>query len=211
MLATVLSLALGAMAGVIAGYFGGWRDQLVMRLVELFLALPWLYLLLTVRALLPLSFGPQQTFLMLAGVIGIVGWARPARMVRGVVRSLRERPYVVAARGFGASDWHLFKRHILPDLGGLLLTQAAILVPQYVLAEVALSFVGVGVAEPAASWGGLLAYLRQLSVLACCAWMALPCCFLVLTFASFQKLADQVLFRSGSIVKNYEAAILELE
>jgi peptide/nickel transport system permease protein len=202
-----LSLALGTCAGVIAGYFGGWRDQLVMRLVELFLALPWLYLLLTVRALLPLSLSPQQTFLMLAGVIGVVGWARPARLIRGVVSSLRERPYVAAARGFGASHWYLFRRHILPGLAVLLLTQAAVLMPQNVLAEVALSFVGVGVAEPAASWGGLLAYLRQLSVLACCAWVALPCGFLVIVFASFQKLADMLLIRSSAEVNEFGTGI----
>jgi peptide/nickel transport system permease protein len=86
-----------------------------MRLAELFLALPWLYLLFAIRAFLPSHISPAQAFLLVIAVIGLVGWARPARLVRGVVLSARQRGYVRASRGFGASDFYLLRRHILPQ------------------------------------------------------------------------------------------------
>src|SRR6059058_3540698 len=113
-----------------------------MRLAELFLALPWLYLLFALRAFLPLAVGPLQAFFLIVAVLGMVGWARPARLVRGVVLSAKERDFVRAARGFGATDGYLLRRHILPETSSVLLTQAAILVPQFVLAEMTLSFLG---------------------------------------------------------------------
>lgn len=196
-LAALLSLSAGLGLGMIAGFFGGLRDTVIMRCVDLFLALPWLYLLLAVRAFLPLSMSPQAMALMLIAVIGLVGWARPARLVRGIVLSAKERDYVYAARGFGASTWHLLIRHCLPETFGVLATQAAILIPTYMLAEVALSFLGLGVGEPAASWGNLLAPLRQVSVLASSWWMALPALLVMLTAWCFLSLEDLVAERSS--------------
>src|SRR5208282_6743332 len=94
-----LTLFSGVLIGATAGYFGGWRDGLLMRVAELFVALPWLYLLLALRAFLPLSVSPVQEFFLIVVVIGAVGWARPARLVRGVVLSAKERDFVKAARG----------------------------------------------------------------------------------------------------------------
>jgi peptide/nickel transport system permease protein len=189
-LAAFLSLGVGLVLGLLAGFFGGWRDAIVMRGAELFLALPWLYLLLAVRAFLPLSLSPHATALVLIAVIGTVGWARPARLVRGVTLSAKERDFVYAARGFGASSWHLMTRHCLPETYSVLSTQLALLVPQYILAEVTLSFVGLGVGEPAASWGNLLAPLRQVSLLASSWWLALPALLVMLTAWCFMALAE---------------------
>src|SRR5207302_9861524 len=110
-----IALSIGLGIGAVAGYFGGWRDNVLMRLAELFLALPWLYLLFAIRAFLPLSVSPLKAFFLIIGVIGIVGWARPARLVRGVVLSAKERDFVRAARGFGATNGYLLRRHILPE------------------------------------------------------------------------------------------------
>jgi len=145
-----------------------------MRVAELFVALPWLYLLLALRAFLPLSVSPLRAFFLIIVVVGAVGWARPARLVRGVVLSAKERDYVRAARGFGAKNNYLLQRHILPQTASVILTQAAILVPQFVLAEMTLSFLGLGVPEPVASWGSLLASLQQYSVLVSYWWMYMP-------------------------------------
>ncbi len=193
LLATAITLLLGSFAGALAGYYGGWTDDLLMRLAELFLALPWLYLLLGVRAFLPLSLEPAQAFLLLVAVIGLVGWARPARLVRGVVLSARERGYVIAARGFGASDFHLLRRHILPETAGMVLTQATLLAPRYVLAEVTLSFLGLGVGEPAPSWGNMLAAAQQYAVLVSYWWMLLPGVALVPVFTGYFLLANSLL------------------
>ena len=188
--ATALTLALGVLLGMLAGFYGSWTDAVIMRAVELFLALPWLYLLLALRALLPLHSDPRTTFLLLIGVIGLIGWARPARIVRGVVLSAKERTYVLAARSFGASDIYLLRRHLLPETRSVVLTQAALLIPQYVLAEVTLSFLGLGVGEPVPSWGNMLAELQQYHVLVSDWWMFFPGVVLSLVFLCFGLLSN---------------------
>ena len=190
LLATALALFSGLLIGSLAGFFGGWTDDVLMRVAELFLALPWLYLLFAIRAFLPLAVSPLQAFLLVVVLIGTVGWARPARLIRGVVLSAKERDYVRAARGFGASNIYLLRRHILPQTWSVVLTQAAILVPQYVLAEVTLSFLGLGVPEPAASWGNILSSLQQYSVLSSYWWMFLPSVAIVCFFLGYLALAS---------------------
>ncbi len=185
-----LTLSIGLCIGAAAGFWGGWKDEVLMRVAELFLALPWIYLLFAMRAFLPLAVPPLKAFLLVIVVIGAVGWARPARMVRGIVLSAKERNFVRAARGFGASDGYLLRRHILPETGSVVLTQAAVLVPQFVLAEVTLSFVGLGVPEPVPSWGNLLASLQHYNVLVSYWWMYLPALAMVPFFLGYLVLAS---------------------
>jgi peptide/nickel transport system permease protein len=193
-----LTLLIGVMIGATAGYFGGWRDGLLMRVAELFVTLPWLYLLFALRAFLPLSVRPVQAFFLTIVVIGAVGWARPARLVRGVVLSAKERDFVRAARGFGATDGYLLRRHILPETSSVILTQAAILVPQFVLAEMTLSFLGLGVPEPVPSWGSLLASLQQYSVLVSYWWMYVPALAIVPFFLGYLGLASALRQDAGT-------------
>ena len=191
--ATLVSLVLGLAAGIAAGYFGGWCDRLLMRGGELMMALPWLYFLLAVRALLPLDISPGAAFLLLAGIIGAAGWVRPARLVRGVVLSARERAFVQAARGFGAGHGYLIRRHLLPLTTSVVVTQATVLAPQYILAEVALSFLGLGVAEPVPSWGNMLAELRHFGALTSHAWMLAPALVLVPVLLMYLVISDTLL------------------
>lgn len=188
--ATAVTLVVGSIVGIIAGYFGGWIDETLMGTTELFLSLPWLYFLLGVRAFLPLHVSPARTFLLLTCVIGLIGWARPARIVRGVVLSARTRNYVAAARGFGGSHLYILRRHILPETSSVLLTQAALLVPRYIAAEAALSFFGLGVGEPVPSWGNMLSALQQYSVLVSYAWLLAPAAALFVTSVTYYLLAD---------------------
>jgi peptide/nickel transport system permease protein len=190
LLATVTSLLFGLSIGCVAGFYGKWIDESAMRLAELFLVLPWLYLLLAVRSFLPLHVSPAQTFLLLVSVIGTIGWARPARLVRGVVLGAKNRKYVLASRGYGASNAHILRRHVLPHTYGILLTQAAVLVPQYVIAEVTLSFFGLGLGEPVPSWGNLLASLQQYNVLVSYWWMFTPAVALILVTIGYLGVAN---------------------
>lgn len=190
--AAALSLGVALVLGLLAGFHGRWVDEAVMRLAELFLALPWLYLLFAARAFLPLHVDPRGAFLLVVAIVGAIGWARPARLIRGVVLSARERKYVVASRGFGATDFHLLRHHVLPQTYGILLTQAAILIPHYMLAEVTLSFFGLGVAEPTPSWGNLLASLQRYHVLTSYWWMFLPALVLVAVTFTYQMLATSL-------------------
>ncbi len=189
--AMLLALSLGTAAGTLAGYFGGWTSRLLMRGGELVLALPWLYLLLAVRAALPLHIPTEEAFLLVVAIIGSLGWVRPARLVRGVVLSARERPYVEAARGFGAAPWYSIRRHILPETRGVVLTQAALLVPQFILAEVTLSFLGLGIAEPVPSWGNMLAEARQYFALVDHGWLLAPGLMLIPLLLGYFLLADR--------------------
>lgn len=189
-LAGAVSILIGICVGVFAGFHGGWIDDALMRGSELFFALPWLYLLFAVRAAMPLHVSQTQVFFLLVGVIGLVGWARPARLIRGVVMSAKERQFVTAARGFGASSGYLMWRHVLPQTSGVVLTQMALLIPQYILAEVTLTFLGLGIGEPAASWGSLLSSLQQYYVLSSYWWMFLPALLLIPVFLAFYVAAD---------------------
>lgn len=192
LIAAGLSLLLGVIIGAFAGFYGGWIDEILMRSAELFLALPWLYLLFAVRAALPLHIAQWQIFLLLLGVCGVIGWARPARLIRGVVLSAKERNFVIAARTFGGSDFYLLRRHVLPQTYGIILTQAALLIPQFILAEVTLTFLGLGVGAPMASWGGLISSLQHYYVLASYWWMFVPALLLIPIFAAYYAIADEL-------------------
>jgi peptide/nickel transport system permease protein len=192
LLAAGLSLSVGLLLGCAAGFLGSWIDDIVMRGTELFMTLPWIYLLFAVRAFLPLQLGMRQAFLFLVAVIGLTGWARPARLIRGVVLSAKQRGYVLAARGFGASSVAIVRRHILPEVSSVALTQAALLIPQYVLAEVTLSFLGLGVGEPEPSWGTMLAGLQSYYVLEDRWWMLASGLVLVPIFLLYHSLADSL-------------------
>jgi peptide/nickel transport system permease protein len=198
-LAVVFSVGIGTVIGLVAGFYGGWIDSVLMRGSDLFFALPWLYLLFAIRAALPLHVPEWQVFLLLVGVIGLIGWARPARLIRGVALSSRERNFVSAARGFGASDFYIMRRHVLPQTYGVVFTQAALLLPQYILAEVTLSFLGLGVGEPAPSWGSLLSSLQHYDVLSSYWWMFLPAVLLIPLFFAYQAAADALQERFESV------------
>jgi peptide/nickel transport system substrate-binding protein len=198
-LATLCALLVGMTLGTLAGFFGGVLDRVVMRAADVFMALPWIYLLFAVRAALPLHIDTRATFVMLVAVLGVVGWARPARMVRGIVLSARERTYVRAAEGFGASSPYLLRRHILPHTYSLVLTQASVLIPQYLLAEVALSFLGLGIGEPTASWGGMLGTLQQYHVLTSYWWMLAPAVALATVAFAYHALTTLVQDRAKAI------------
>jgi len=188
--AALLAVAAGLLLGTLAGYFGGWLDDLLMRGSELAMALPALYLLLAARAFLPLELGPAAAWGLIVVLLGLLGWPPAARLVRGVVLAARRRGYVGAARGFGASHVYLLRRHLLPPALAVGLTQLVLLVPQMILAEVTLSFLGLGVSEPTPSWGSMLVPLTSYPVLAAHGWAFLPALPLVLTVLSYHQLAS---------------------
>jgi peptide/nickel transport system permease protein len=159
-LATLLSVLIGATAGVVAGFFGGWVDTVVSRAMDVFLAFPILVFAIAVAGVVPdRAFGLQGNTLrivMLIFVIGFFNWAYPARLIRGQTLSLREREFVDAARSLGACNGYIIVREMLPNLIAPILVYATLLIPSNILFEAALSFLGVGVRPPTATWGGML-------------------------------------------------------
>lgn len=193
MTAAALALGLGLVFGIAAGYFGSWPDHVLMRLGELAMAVPWFYLLLAARAFLPLHIGPMDAFFLLVGIIGAVGWVRPARLIRGVALSAREQPFLLAARGFGATHGYVIRRHLLPFTVPVLVTQATVLIPQFILAEVGLSFLGVGIGQPVPTWGNMLADAREYHVMVSHPWLLAPGLAAIPILLAWLLLADALL------------------
>jgi len=187
--ATGLVLLLGWTIGSLAGFRGGWTDRVLMQITELFLVIPWLYLLIAVRAVLPLNLPPRVAFGVLLTVIATTSWPRPARLVRGVVLSLRRKEYVEAALGFGVSQTTVYFRHVAPATYGLMATQALLLLPRFVLAEITLSYMGLGLGEPEPSWAILILPLKQVYALQQEWWRILPLLLIIPFFAGLTVLA----------------------
>ncbi len=163
-LATLLSVVLGTFFGVIAGYFGGWIDSLISRTMDMFLAFPLLLFAIAIVGVVPdrasLGFITLRDnalrVALLVFIIGFFSWPYIGRIIRGQTLSLREREFVDAARSLGARSPYIIFRELLPNLVAPILVYATLLIPTNILFEAALSFLGVGVSEPTASWGGML-------------------------------------------------------
>jgi peptide/nickel transport system permease protein len=156
-LGALLASALGVLIGGVAVYVGGWMDAVLMRAADVMLALPTLVLVLAVRATFPPGLPPADAIKLLLILFLMLGWAEMARLARGLIMELRQREYVMAAVSLGCSTARIIFRHILPGAAMSLAAQALIMLPVFLLAETALSFLGVGLQEPEASWGNLLA------------------------------------------------------
>lgn len=188
--ALLISFPLALAVGSLAGYYGGATDFLSMRVVELFLALPAFYLIIALSSALPKGLAPEGHVLAILAMIALFGWASLARIVRGMVLGLRERDFVTAARALGASDWRILRRHIWPQLAGVMLVQAALAAPGFMLAEVTLSYLGLGVQEPVASWGGMLSTGQNVLTLVAYWWTLAPGAAILLVSFGFHLLAD---------------------
>ena len=184
--AALLSTLFAALVGGVAGFAGGRWERLLMRATDLFLSLPWLFLLLTVRAMLPLNVSPLASVVITFALLGLLGWAGPARVVRAGVRSFRGSDFVLQARACGCPRFRLLLVHLLPNLKPVLLAQFWISVPVFILAEANLGLLGLGVAEPLPSWGNLLRGLENFPAVKANPWMLAPALLLILVIGSLQ-------------------------
>src|SRR5262245_7605650 len=159
-----ISFTIGLLLGGISGYFGGWVDTTIMRTTELLLSIPGLYLLIALRAIFPTDLPSQQIYLGIVIILAFIGWATLARVIRGMVLSIRRQEYVAAAEALGMGRLRVIARHILPNTMSFVIVAATISIPGYILGEVVLSFLGLGVQEPSASWGNMLNQADRKSV-----------------------------------------------
>jgi peptide/nickel transport system permease protein len=158
--AALLATLLAGLLGGLAGFMGGIADIVLTCLTDMFLALPWIFLLLLVRALLPLNIDPLQSVALTFAMLGLLGWATSARIVRNGVRKLKASDFVMHAMATGCGRGRILVRHILPNLKPILLAQFWIAIPVFVLTEANLSMLGLGVAEPVPSLGGMIRELQ---------------------------------------------------
>ncbi|MGH9339143.1 MAG: ABC transporter permease [Acidobacteriota bacterium] len=188
----LLTGLLGLSLGSVAGYFAGWFDVAIMRLADLFLSLPGLFVVLGLRALFPVQLPASSLYWLIVLIFSLIGWASVTRVIRGQVVSLKTREYVLAAQASGASHRRVLLRHILPFTSNYLVVQSMILIPAYILGEITLSFLGVGVQEPDASWGTLLNAATSLRVLTHYPWLLWPAAFVFITVLCFNLLGDEL-------------------
>jgi peptide/nickel transport system permease protein len=174
LISTAGALLIGAMVGGLAGYRGGWVDDIAMRTVDFVIVLPVIYAALVLRAMLPLALPPSSIFIMMAGIFALVGWPFVARGVRGIIAAEREREYVVAARSLGAGSGRIIFRHLLPHCTGYLLVQATLLLPAFILGEATLSYVGLGFPEHVATWGTMLIDAATVNAMTRFPWTLAP-------------------------------------
>jgi peptide/nickel transport system permease protein len=173
-LATLITMIVGAAIGGVAGYAGGIVDEVLSRFSDFVLVLPAIYVVLALRAVMPLVLPAAQVFALLVGIFALVSWPVVARGVRGIIASEREREYVIAGRAAGAGPVRLLAVHLMPAARGYLLTQATLLLPAFILAEATLSYVGLGFPTSVPTWGTMLYDASSVALVGDAPWMLAP-------------------------------------
>ena len=190
---TFTTFLIGSIIGGISGYFGGKVDALIMRLVEVLMSIPAFYLLLSLRSVFPLELTSGQIFLIIVFILSFLSWAGLARVVRGMVLSIREKEFVLAAKTYGANSLRIIFRHILPNTYFYLIVSATMSIPAFILGEASLSLLGLGIQEPEPSWGNMLSDVRNVNILSLYPWLLSPGIAIFLTILAFNILGDSLL------------------
>ncbi|MBF2036628.1 MAG: ABC transporter permease [Leptolyngbyaceae cyanobacterium T60_A2020_046] len=187
----VISFPLGMVVGGIAGYLGGAVDAVLMRLVEVIMTIPDIYLLVALAAVLPPTLSSSQRFLLIVLITSFVRWTGLARVVRGQVLSLKSQTYVQAAQAMGGRSLYIILRHVLPQTATYVIISATLAVPGFIIAEAVLSLIGLGIQQPDPSWGNMLSLSTNASILVLHPWLVWPPAILiVLTVLAFNLLGD---------------------
>jgi len=168
----------------------GATDTVIMRFCELIMSIPALYLIISLRNAFPPDMSSSKIYAMIVIILSFIGWASMARVIRGMTLSLREQQFVLAARALGQSHLKVICRHILPNTFSYVIVAATLSVPYYILGEVVLSFLGVGIQEPQASWGNMLTAAENTEYLRSFPWLLAPSAAIFITVLAFNFLGD---------------------
>ena len=190
LIGVAVSFVLGTIIGGIAGYFGGLADLMIMRLIEFIRSIPTLPLWLALSAALPRDWTSLQIYVAITALLALIGWTHLARTVRSKLLALREEEFVIAARLAGCSDARLIARHLLPSFMSFLIVDLTIAFPEVLLAETSLSFLGLGLREPAESWGVLLFAAQNVRSIAHLPWLLIPGAFVIIAALAFNFIGD---------------------
>lgn len=186
-----IAFPLGMLVGGISGYFGGWVDSVTMRLLEVLMTIPSIYLLVALAAVLPPGLTSTERFLLIVVITSFISWAGLARVIRGQVLSIKEREFVQAARAMGGKPLYIILRHVLPQTASYIIISATLAVPGFIVAESVLSLIGLGIQQPDPSWGNMLSLATNASILVLQPWLIWPPALLIiLTVLAFNLLGD---------------------
>jgi len=186
----LISFFFGLLIGGISGYYGGWLDNVVMRVCEMFMMVPGFYLMLALRAAFPPNLNSLQIYLLVVVIFSFIGWASLARVIRGMAISLKHREYVLAAKTMGISDVRIIVTHILPHTVSYSIVAIMLSIPGYIMGESALSLLGLGIQDPYASWGNLLSEAMGIVQIRFAPWILLPGFFIFITVICFNVVGD---------------------
>ena len=190
LLGIALSLFLGIVLGGISGYYGGRIDLIIQRIIEALRSIPSLPLWMGLSAALPYQWPIIRVYFAIVLILSLVGWTGMARVVRGKFLALRSEDFVVAARISGSGDMGIILRHLLPSFISHIIASVTLAVPGMILAETALSFIGLGMQAPAMSWGVLLKEAQSIETLAKAPWILTPAIFMIVSILAFNFLGD---------------------
>ena len=186
-----IAFPLGMIIGGISGYFGGWADSGIMRLVEVLMTIPSIYLLVALAAVLPPGLTSAQRFLLIILITSFIRWAGLARVIRGQVLSIKEREFVQASKAMGGNSFYIILRHVLPQTATYLAIAATLSIPSFIELEAVLSLIGLGIQQPDPSWGNMLSLATNASILVLQPWLVWPPALLIiLTVLAFNLLGD---------------------
>jgi len=190
LIGVAVSFAIGLVLGGMAGYFGGWVDATVSRLIEIFRSLPELPIWLALSAAVPVNWGPITVFAIISVILGLLDWPGLARAVRSKFLALREEDYVRAAELMGASSGRIIRAHMMPNFMSHLIASATLSIPAMILGETALSFLGLGLRPPAVSWGMMLNDALNLTAVEIYPWLLWPMAPVILAVLAFSFVGD---------------------
>ena len=190
LLGIAISFTLGLMLGGIAGYFGGWADLAIQRVIEIIRSFPELPLWMALSAVLPVTWSPILIYFGITGILAMLEWTGLARAVRSKLLALREEDYCTAARLMGAKPKRIIARHLLPGFMSHLIASATLSIPGMILGETALSFLGIGLRPPITSWGVLLNEAQNINVVALYPWLMLPVVPVIVIILAFNFFGD---------------------
>ncbi len=185
-----LSLVLGLFLGGVSGYFGGWIDNIIQRIIELLMSMPTIPLWMALAAALPPDWDPIKVYFGITVIFSIFGWTSLARVVRGKLLALREEDFAMAARLLNASEGRIIFKHLLPSFASYIIVSVTLAIPGMILGETALSFLGIGLRPPVVSWGVLLQGAQNVRTVALYPWLMVPVLFVVTTVLLFNFLGD---------------------
>ena len=191
-LALLIVFPIGLLYGGISGYIGGIVDTLMMRFAEAVMAIPSFYLLIILAAILPNGMTSVQRFALIVVILALIGWAGFARVVRGMVLSIKEEEFVQAEKIMGASKLRIILKHILPQTTSYVIIAMTLSVPSYILSESGLSFLGLGIQQPDASWGNMLKEAQEFTNILYRPWLLTPGLLIFIAVLSFNLLGDAI-------------------
>ncbi|AKO95934.1 ABC-type dipeptide/oligopeptide/nickel transport system, permease component [Marinovum algicola DG 898] len=186
-----VSLVVGVSLGGISGYYGGWIDNAIQRLIEFLRSIPTIPLWMGLAAAIPLDWPPLRTYFVVTLIVSMIGWTTLAREVRGKFLSLRHEDFVIAARLDGLSDWEVIRKHLVPSFASHIIASLTLAVPLMILAETSLSFLGIGLQPPIVSWGTLLKEAQNIRTIIEAPWLLIaPGSVIVVTVLALNFLGD---------------------